>query len=420
MKHFMDFAASSGWAMLPEAVENLVAIAERAVDLNPEMLEAYRAKSVENADRLKVRDGVGILRVEGPLFKKANLMTSMSGATSYQVLARDLQAALDDSSIHSIAQIIDSPGGEANGADEYAAAVHAANKIKPVTSFVSGMGASAAYWIAAGGGRIVLSEGSMVGSIGVVLGINDTSLADEKRGIRKLQFVSSQSPNKRPDPNTESGKSHIQAMVDSLASVFISKVATYRGVSEDDVIAKFGAGGMKIGAEAVAAGMADDVGQFETVLAGMITDGKNRSITRYFGGLKMSEALDAAAITAAAETAAQNRMKAILASEDGKAMPALASHLAYETKMSAEDAGKILGAAKSDMPKANPAPTPEPAPTPAPAADPAAAAAAFAASKEAAGALGLGRPGATGADKPDASALWGKAVATVNRGIGAS
>jgi ClpP class serine protease len=418
MKHFMDFAATAGWAMLPEAVENLVAIAERSVDINPEILEAYRAKSVENADRLRARDGVGILYAEGPMFKKSNLMTSISGATSYQILARDLQAALDDRSLHSIALLMDTPGGEANGADEFAAMLHAANKIKPVTTYVSGMGASAGYWMAAGGGRIILSEASMVGSIGVVLGINDTSLADEKRGVRKLQFVSSQSPNKRPDPNTESGKSHIQAMVDSLASVFISKVAAYRGVSEDDVIAKFGAGGMKVGAEAVAAGMADGVGQFEDVLATMISDGKSRSITRHFGGLRMSEAtLDAAAITAAAETAAQNRMKAILASEAGKAIPTLASHLAYETKITAEDAGKILTAAKADVPA--PAAVVEPVVVP-PVIDPAVAAAEFAASKTAAGALGLGRPAATGAEKPDASALWGKAVANVNRGIGAA
>lgn len=406
MKNFMDFAAASGWAMLPEAVENLVAIAERAVNLNPEMLEAYRAKSVENADRLKVRDGVGILRVEGPLFKKANLMTSMSGATSYQVLARDLQAALDDSSIHSIAQIIDSPGGEANGADEYAAAVHAANKIKPVTSFVSGMGASAAYWIAAGGGRIVLSEGSMVGSIGVVLGINDTSLADEKRGIRKLQFVSSQSPNKRPDPNTESGKSHIQAMVDSLASVFISKVAAYRGVSEDDVIAKFGAGGMKIGAEAVAAGMADDVGQFEDVLASMIRRGKTRPITHSVKGLKMSdETLDAASIVAAANS----RTKAIFASEVGQTLPTLAAFLAYETTLSAEIVTKALAAGHVELLKAGKSTATT---------DPIAAAAAYETQKTAAGALGLGRPGPAGGERVDAATLWGKAVASVNNSFG--
>jgi ClpP class serine protease len=407
-RHFMDFAASSGWAMLPEAVENLVAIAERAVDLNPEMLEAYRAKSVENADRLKARDGVGILHVEGPLFKKANLMTAMSGATSYQVLARDLQAALDDSSIHSIAQIIDSPGGEANGADEYAAAVHAANKIKPVTSFVSGMAASAAYWIASAAGRIILSEASMVGSIGVVLGINDTSQADEKRGVRKLQFVSSQSPNKRPDPNTESGKLHIQAMVDSLASVFISKVATYRRVSEAQVIAKFGAGGMKIGAEAVVAGMADEVGQFEPVLAGMINGGKIRPTTKHLGGLKMADAT-------AIDANEKNRVKAILETDIGKAMPTFAAYLAFNTNYSAEEAADMLAAGHADALRAKNMRAPPVAPS---VQDLAKAAADYLVQKTAAGALGLGRPGHTGAERSDAATLWGKAVANVNSGMG--
>jgi ClpP class serine protease len=406
-KHFMDFAAASGWAMLPEAVENLVSIAERSVDVNPQVLEAYRARSVDNADRLRARDGVGILYAEGPMFKKSNLMTSISGATSYQTLAKDLQVALDDRALHSIAMLIDSPGGEANGADEFAAMVHAANKVKPVTAFVSGMGASAAYWIASAAGRIVLSEGSMVGSIGVVLGINDTSMADEKRGIRKLQFVSSQSPNKRPDPNTESGKSHIQAMVDSLASVFISKVAAYRGVSEDDVIAKFGAGGMKVGAEAVKAGMADEVGQFETVLAGLIQRGKTQSPSRSLGGIKMSETiLDATAIAAQAN----NRTKAILASEVGQTLPTLASFLAYDTTMEAGVATKALAAAQVDLLKA--------ASRSGVVSDPQAAAAAYLAEKTAAGALGLGRPSHAGSEKADAAALWGSAVARVNKNLG--
>lgn len=403
-KHFMDFAASSGWAMLPEAVENLVAIAERAAIMKPEMLEAYRSKSADNADRLKVRDGVGILYVEGPLFKKANLMTAMSGATSYQVLARDLQAAVDDRSLHSIAMMVDSPGGEANGADEFAAMVHAANKVKPVTAFVSGMGASAAYWIASAAGRVILSEGSMVGSIGVVLGINDSSLADERRGVRKLQFVSSQSPNKRPDPNTEDGKSHIQAMVDSLASVFISKVATYRGVSQADVVAKFGAGGMKIGAEAVKAGMADEVGQFETMLAGIIARGKTGSTTRNLGGLKMSELSNG--------SDEKSRIKNILASEAGAAIPTLAAYLAYETEISAEPAGKILAAAHADFLAL------QGKQTAVPVVDPAKAAAEYEAQKTAAGALGLGRPGPTGAERPDGASLWGKLITEANARIG--
>jgi ClpP class serine protease len=414
-KHFIDFAAASGWAMWPDAVDNLVSIAERANETTPELLEAYRAQSVEKGDRLKARDGVGLLYVEGPLFKKANFMTAMSGATSYATLAKDLQVALDDPSIHSIAMLVDSPGGEASGADEFAAAVHAANKIKPVTSFVSGMGASAAYWIAAAGGKVYLSEGSMVGSIGVVLGITDTSASDEKRGVRKLQFVSSKSPNKRPDPTTEAGASHIQAMVDALGDVFINKVASYRKVTAEDVVAKIGAGGMKIGADAVASGMADGIGQFEGVLATIIQDGKRRTANqRSYGGLSMADetTIDAAAIEEAAAAKAQARMKAILASDAGKAMPTLASHLAYETKMSAEDAVKILTSAKADAPEA-------PAVVVPPAVDPAAAAAAFEASKRDAGALGLGQPGQTGAEKPDAAASWAKAVKTVNARIGA-
>ena len=355
----LDFAASQGWAMEPTRVDELVNVVFDHMDgiqKAPEILEAYHAKSLEKAERAGERDGVAMLYVDGPLFKHANFMVRFSGATSYQILRRDLQAALDNPAIHSILICVDSPGGEANGCDELATAIYEARAKKPVTAFVSGMAASGGYWIASAADKVVISDAAMLGSIGVVLGIPDRKAADEKRGIRTFEFVSSQSPGKRPDPDSKDGKTQIQTMVDDLAEVFISAVAKHRGVSVEDVVTNFGAGGMKIGAKAVAAGMADEVGQLEATIASLITSGrKGRFFPSSTGGFSMSTQTNgptAEEIAEKAEAAAQERIGAIIGSDLGKEFQPLSHHLAFKSKISATDAAAILAAAKESMPKA--------------------------------------------------------------------
>ena len=131
--------------------------------------------------------------------------------------------------------------------------------------YVDGMAASAAYWIASAMDSITMADTAIAGSIGVVMTMPDPS----KTVVKDLEIVSSQSPNKRPDVSTEAGRGQIQALLDSLADVFIGAVATYRGVTAEAVVSNFGAGGVMVGQGAVDAGLADDVGSFESTLAAL-------------------------------------------------------------------------------------------------------------------------------------------------------
>lgn len=255
------------WAIAPESAETLLAVYRREMPLTAETLERYAARQHQRAEKARVRDEVMILDVEGPLFKYANLLTKVSGATSYEILARDFQVALDDPAIKGILLNVDSPGGEANGCDELAVAIHQARGRKPIVAYVSGMACSGAYWIASAADRIAVSDAAILGSIGVLLTVEDRSAANERRGIRHHQFVSSVSPGKRPDPASDAGGARIQKMVDDLAAVFVAAVAKHRGVTADTVVKRFGAGGVEIGANAVKAGMADELGSFESALA---------------------------------------------------------------------------------------------------------------------------------------------------------
>lgn len=259
------------WAIRPEALQTMAEIAMAHAALPRDEWE-QRVQAVEvqrgeplgrDHDGVSVRDGVATIAIDGPIFRKANLFVRMSGATSIDLLAQDIHAALEAPAIHAIILAIDSPGGEVNGTAELADLIYAARATKPIVAYVSDLGASAAYWIASAASEVVLASTASVGSIGVIAGVPDPK--KDRSGV--IEFISSQSPDKRPDPHTGRGRSQIQAHVDALADLFVAAVARNRGASPDTVLSDFGQGGLFVGQAAVDAGLADRVGSYEEVLA---------------------------------------------------------------------------------------------------------------------------------------------------------
>jgi ClpP class serine protease len=261
----LQAALREAWAMESSAHEVLLTIAAREHEISPEALEAYRAKDLANSDRATERNGVAILAVTGPLFRRANILTAISGATSYDIMRSDLQAAVD-AKPKGILLNVDSPGGAVNGASELAQAVYDLRGRVPIVAYIGGAGASAAYWIASAADRIVVDPTAIIGSIGVQMAME---VAGDRKGAKSYSFISSQSPMKNAGPDTAEGAAAQQGTVDALAKVFVDTVARNRGVSSDTVLADFGKGGIFVGKAAVAAGMADAIGTFESVLAGL-------------------------------------------------------------------------------------------------------------------------------------------------------
>lgn len=257
--HVLKALQSSLWAITPEALNQVIAIAQGFGD--PEAVATRLGKPLTNAHAASVRDGVALIPVIGPLFRYADIFTQISGATSIQTLALDLQTAVDDPAVKAIILEIDSPGGQVAGVSEFAAQIRAANAVKPVTAYISDIGASAAYWIAAAAQEIVVSNTARLGSIGVVM---QATINDDEDTIK---FISSQSPLKHADPASDAGKAQNQKTVDNLAEVFINAVADYRATTREAVIANFGLGGMHIASDAIAVGMADRFGSLEALSA---------------------------------------------------------------------------------------------------------------------------------------------------------
>ena len=266
MKKAIEAVLAANWAIQPEWLETIASIAERESEYhgNLQALEAKLGRPLGNTMTATVRDGVAVIPVEGPLFRRANLMTEFSGASSYEVLSRDFAQALADPNIGSVLLSIDSPGGEVNGASEFAAMVRQAGK--PVWAYVGGTVASAAYWIASAADKIITADTAIAGSIGVQAGY---TVKDGRPGEKSYRFVSSQSPMKNASPETDAGAAQIQGNVDALAQVFIDTVARNRNTTSETVLESFGQGAVFVASEALKRGMIDGIGTFEGTIQSM-------------------------------------------------------------------------------------------------------------------------------------------------------
>lgn len=287
----LSLMMSTRWAITRSALERMVALADRDLsslvalededgDGGPPMvlkatprwaLLGRPAVAHTQSPRLGIRDGVAILPIVGPCCRYASFFQQVCGMTSYQLAAEDLRIGLDDPSVRSILVHFDSPGGETNGLAEMAAMVAGARGVKPIVAMVSDGAGSAAYWLASACDEIVVSPSAYVGSIGCYWEVEDWSGAEAELGLKRYRIVSSQSPNKVPDPATAAGMAVMQREVDEFADAFLVAAAGYRNTTPEKLIAAGDGGGIFIGRFAVERGLADRVSTTESLLAELAT-----------------------------------------------------------------------------------------------------------------------------------------------------
>lgn len=275
----LTLAASQPWLITSEALDTVLSIAARENDV--EALETRLGQKLEHTHEVTTRGSVAVIPVTGPIFRYANLFTRISGATSTEILAQDIQAALDNPRVKAIVLNMDSPGGVASGINELAALVKAGRSKKRIVAYVGGEAASAAYWIASAAHEVVIDDIGVVGSIGAVLTV--TLKPDAKDGSKTYEIVSQNAPNKRPDLSSEAGRAKLGEIINSLGSVFQTKVAENLGVDADQVPAMGDHGGLRVGADAVTHGLAHRLGSLESLITELNsnpTPGGNHPMTK--------------------------------------------------------------------------------------------------------------------------------------------
>jgi len=270
---------NSPWAIQPEKLEEIQGIYLthlRGEKIDLAGVEARLGRPLANEPKsYEVVDGVAVLPVEGVVAKRMNLFSQISGGMSTELASRNLRAALEDPSVHSIIQYVDSPGGTVDGTQTYAEDVFKARGVKPIVTLASGTMASAAYWFGAAADKVYIAEQTtVVGQIGVVAKHVDSSGAEAKAGVKTTEIAAGKYKRvvSAYEPLTDEGRKHIQDQVNAVYSVFVADVAKYRGVSEDIVVKEMAEGRIFIGQQAIDAGLVDGVSTLDALITSLNRD----------------------------------------------------------------------------------------------------------------------------------------------------
>jgi len=169
--------------------------------------------------------------------------------------------------IKAIVVRIDSPGGAVAPTQEIFDELQKTQKGKPIIASMGGMATSGGYYIAAACEKIVANPGTLTGSIGVIMQLNNVEELMKKVGVKGYNIKSGVNKDIGSpfQPLSPEGREILQSLVDNVHSQFISAVAKGRGMSEAQV-RKLADGRVYSGAQAKELGLVDQFGTLDDAI----------------------------------------------------------------------------------------------------------------------------------------------------------
>ena len=133
---------------------------------------------------------------------------------------------------------LDTPGGSAVGGEEIFLRLRKLSQKKPVVAVMRSISASAGYMIALGADYIVAREGTITGSIGVLIESAEITDLAEKIGIKPIIVKSSPlkgspSPFEKVTPESQRA---VQDVINDFYARFVDMVAERRKLPRDQVV----------------------------------------------------------------------------------------------------------------------------------------------------------------------------------------
>jgi signal peptide peptidase SppA len=254
--HVLAFALGHPWALQPDMLPVVAGILARHLAGTPPERAEVEAALVNRKAIPPPRAGTAaIIPVYGVIAPRVNLLSEMSGGTTFEALTAQLREAVASKDVQTIVLDVDSPGGSVAGSAEFAAEVMRARATKPVIAAAT---------------QIVAAPSARVGSIGVYAIHNDLSEALKQMGVKRT-FVSAgegKVAGNPAEPLDDAARARMQATVDEAYAAFVGTVVKGRGhgVTADRVRRDWQA--HVYGApEALALGMIDDVATLDQTLA---------------------------------------------------------------------------------------------------------------------------------------------------------
>ena len=156
---------------------------------------------------------------------------------------------------------IESPGGTFVGGEVLFKGLREVSKHKPVVAILGSMATSAAYMVALGSDRVYARNGTITGSIGVIMQTADIRELLGKIGI-KPETIKSGPLKSQPNPVelfTPAARESTEEVINDLFYLFVDMVGQRRRMARDSVIS-VADGRVFSGRQALANGLIDEIG----------------------------------------------------------------------------------------------------------------------------------------------------------------
>lgn len=222
-------------------------------------------KTEATSDKIAVIYASGIIL---PEISSGSPFGSQQGITS-SFFEEQLEEVRNDKDVKALVIRVNSPGGSGSTSDEIWNMIEQTRKEMPVIVSMGPTAASGGYYIAMAADSIVAEPTTVTGSIGVFsTKFNAKQLFNEELGIT---FDEVKSHNHADwllpsDGFSESEEKAFQQYVDTFYETFITKVATARGMTKDEVD-EIAQGRVWTGAEAKEQNLVDVLGGIDKALS---------------------------------------------------------------------------------------------------------------------------------------------------------
>jgi protease-4 len=181
--------------------------------------------------------------------------------------ARNIEALKDDAKVKAVILHINSPGGSVVGSEMIYNALRRVASVKPVVAVMDSLAASGGYLVALGADYIVAHNGTLTGSIGVIMQSAEVTELAAKLGINFENFKSS-ALKASPNPTEKTSPQVRQAVMENIDEVyyyFIKQVSIRRKIQLEKLY-KIADGRIYSAQQALNFKLIDEIGDETTAL----------------------------------------------------------------------------------------------------------------------------------------------------------
>lgn len=254
------------WALMPQVYDSFHRALQNRIQFNKEdavmEIMGLRVEYKLPQEYTNI-DGVAVIEIDGALgYRLDQIDKACIGMIDYNDIREAIDKANSDQTVGSILLHINSPGGMVTGLKETADYIQ--SSLKPTVAFTDSLCASAGYYLASACTSIFGTYSSDVGCIGTLMSWIDITGAMEKAGL-KAELIASGKYKGMGTPGiplTDEQRAYLQDEVDELAEEFRNYVVSRRGNVQGESME----GQTMSGKNALAAGLIDEVGDFEEAL----------------------------------------------------------------------------------------------------------------------------------------------------------